>query len=51
MTNGWQRRTGIHGKNQLSGSFFWTRFNEPPDVAAVKSNILAADENGNRNVV
>ncbi|PYU98423.1 MAG: hypothetical protein DMG26_18740, partial [Acidobacteria bacterium] len=38
----------IHGKNQLSGSFFWTRFNEPPDVAAAKRNILAADGNGNR---
>jgi hypothetical protein len=38
----------IHGKQQLSGSFFWTRFNEPPDIAAAKTNILAADGNGNR---
>jgi len=38
----------IHGKNQLSGSYFWTRFNEPPDIAAAQTNILAADGNGNR---
>ena len=38
----------LHGKNQLSGSFFWTRFNEPPDIASAKTNILAADGNGNR---
>jgi carboxypeptidase family protein/TonB-dependent receptor-like protein len=38
----------IHGKNQLSGSFFWTRFNEPPDIAAAKRDILAADGSGNR---
>ncbi|PYV26415.1 MAG: hypothetical protein DMG24_07030, partial [Acidobacteria bacterium] len=37
----------IHGKHQLSGSFFWTRFNEPPDIASAKRNILAADGNGN----
>ena len=38
----------IHGKNQLSGSYFWTKFNEPPDIAAAERNILAADGNGNR---
>jgi hypothetical protein len=34
-------------KNSLSGSFFWTRFNEPPDVAIGAQNIIAADGNGN----
>jgi Carboxypeptidase regulatory-like domain len=34
-------------KNQLSGSYFWTRFNEPPDIAIAKTNLLAADPNGN----
>jgi hypothetical protein len=34
-------------KNQLSGSYFWTRFNEPPDIAIASSNLLAADPNGN----
>jgi Carboxypeptidase regulatory-like domain/TonB dependent receptor len=38
----------IHGKNQLGGSFFWTRFDEPPDVTTSKTNILAADGNGNQ---
>jgi hypothetical protein len=38
----------FHGKNQLSGSFFWTRFNEPPDVTTSKTDILAADGSGNR---
>lgn len=38
----------IHGKNQLTGSFFWTKFDEPPDIAAAQKNILAADGNGNQ---
>ncbi len=38
----------ITGKNQLSGSWFWTHFNEPPDVAIGSQNILASDSNGNR---
>ncbi len=38
----------IHGKSQWSGSYFWTRFHEPPDIAAARANILAADGNGNR---
>jgi len=38
----------LQGKNQLSGSWFWTRFSEPPDVAIGKQNILAADGNGNQ---
>ena len=37
----------VHGNNQLSGSFFWTRFNEPPDIASANRNILAADNSGN----
>ena len=37
-----------HGKNQLSGSYFWTKFTEPPDIAAAKTNILAADGSGNQ---
>ena len=38
----------IQGKHQVSGSWFWTKFNEPPDIAIGKQNILAADGNGNR---
>lgn len=38
----------LQGKNQVSGSWFWTRFYEPPDIAIGKQNILAADGNGNR---
>ena len=38
----------IHGKHQLSGSYFWTKFNEPPDISSAQKNILAADGNGNR---
>ncbi len=38
----------IHGKSQLSGSYFWTRFNEPPDLVSVTKDILAADGSGNR---
>jgi hypothetical protein len=34
-------------KNTVSGSWFWTRFNEPPDVARGAQNIIAADGNGN----
>src|SRR3954447_9105233 len=38
----------LAGKHQLSGSFFWTRFDEPPDIAAANRNVLAADSSGNR---
>ena len=38
----------IHGKNQLSGSFFWTKFTEPPDITSAKTDILAADGSGNQ---
>jgi len=37
----------LRGKNQLSGSYFWTRFNEPPDINIAKTNIIAADNSGN----
>jgi hypothetical protein len=38
----------IQGKHQISGSWFWTRFDEPPDIAIAKQNLLAADGNGNQ---
>jgi hypothetical protein len=38
----------IAGKNQVTGSYFWTRFNEPPDLNVSKQNLLAADNSGNR---
>jgi carboxypeptidase family protein/TonB-dependent receptor-like protein len=38
----------IAGKNQLSGSWFRTRFYEPPDLAIGRQNIIAADGNGNQ---
>lgn len=34
-------------KHHITGRYFWTRFTEPPDIAAAKTNILAADGNGN----
>jgi carboxypeptidase family protein len=36
------------GKNQLSGSWFWTRFKEPPDIRVAEQNIIAADSSGNQ---
>jgi carboxypeptidase family protein/TonB-dependent receptor-like protein len=38
----------IAGKNQLNGSWFRTRFYEPPDIAIGRQNIIAADGNGNQ---
>ncbi|HEY7306862.1 MAG TPA: TonB-dependent receptor [Bryobacteraceae bacterium] len=38
----------IQGKNQVSGSWFWTRFDEPPDIAIGSQNIIASDGNGNQ---
>lgn len=38
----------IVGKNHLTGRYFWTRFSEPPDIAAGKTNLLATDSSGNR---
>jgi hypothetical protein len=38
----------LRGKHRLSGSFFRTYFNEPPDIADAKVNILAADSGGNQ---
>ncbi|HLJ17276.1 MAG TPA: TonB-dependent receptor [Bryobacteraceae bacterium] len=40
--------TWIQGKNQLTGSWFWTRFSEPPDVSSGTRNIIASDSSGNR---
>ena len=37
----------IHGRNQLTGSYFWTRFSQPPDITSSNTNILAADNAGN----
>jgi hypothetical protein len=37
----------IHGNNQVNGSYFWTRFNEPPDINIAQQNIIAADGSGN----
>ncbi|MGH9468891.1 MAG: TonB-dependent receptor domain-containing protein, partial [Terriglobia bacterium] len=33
----------IRGKNQLSGRYFYANFQEPPDLAAAKVNLLAMD--------
>jgi len=33
--------------NTVSGSWFWTKYNQPPDMASGKRTILAADGNGN----
>src|ERR1041385_6038826 len=38
----------LTGKHQISGSYFWTRFDEPPDLAAANRNVLASDSSGNR---
>ena len=38
----------LQGKNQVTGSYFITRFNEPPDIAIGKQNLLSADNNGNQ---
>lgn len=47
--NQWMSKVDwIHGKNQISGSYFWTKFTEPPDINSATTNILAADGNGNQ---
>jgi Carboxypeptidase regulatory-like domain len=38
----------LAGKNQLSGSWFWTRFKEPPDVGIGSQNVIASDGSGNQ---
>ena len=38
----------VRGKNQVSGRYFFSNFNEPPDIALAKQNILAMDSSGNR---
>jgi hypothetical protein len=34
-------------KNTVVGSWFWTRFYEPPDVSIGAQNVIASDNNGN----
>lgn len=34
-------------RNQLTGSLFWTNFDEPADTTIANTNILATDSNGN----
>jgi len=37
----------VRGKHQVSGRYFYTKFNGPPDFSQVKQNLLAMDRNGN----
>lgn len=37
----------VTSKHHITVRYFWTRFTEPPDIAAAKTNILAADGSGN----
>src|SRR5262245_36095653 len=37
----------VRGKHQVSGRYFYTRFQSPPDFAQVTQNLLAMDRNGN----
>lgn len=47
--NQWMTKINwTHAKNMLTGSYFWTRFNEPPDTAIGNANLLAVDGGGNR---
>jgi hypothetical protein len=34
------------GKHHLSGRYFYTKYTQPPDLAAGKANVLASDGNG-----
>jgi len=36
----------IAGKHHLSGRYFYTKYSQPPDLAAGKANVLASDGNG-----
>jgi len=38
----------VRGKHQVSGRYFYTKFNSPPDFTQVKQNLLAMDRNGNQ---
>jgi len=38
----------VRGKHQVSGRYFYTKFNSPPDFSQVKQNLLAMDRNGNQ---
>lgn len=35
-------------KNSVVGSWFWTRFSEPSDLAIGATNVIASDNNGNQ---
>ncbi len=35
-------------KNSVVGSWFWTRFYEPPDLSIGATNVIASDGNGNQ---
>ena len=35
-------------KNSVVGSWFWTRFNEPPDLSIGATNVIASDGSGNQ---
>jgi len=37
----------VEHKNLVTGSYFWTRFNEPPDISTGSKNLIASDSNGN----
>jgi hypothetical protein len=37
----------VRGKHQLSGRFFYTKYNQPPDTTQWKQNLLTMDPNGN----
>ena len=36
----------ISGKHHLSGRYFYSKYTQPPDLAAGKANVLASDGNG-----
>ncbi len=38
----------VRGKHQVSGRYFYTKFNSPPDFSGVKQSLLAMDRNGNQ---
>jgi hypothetical protein len=37
----------VRGNHRVSGRYFYTKFNSPPDFSQVKQNLLAMDRNGN----
>jgi hypothetical protein len=38
----------VHGKSQLSGRLFYTKYSQPSDTSQIKQNILAVDGSGNQ---